>query len=230
MSNNEIKLVCFDLGGVVIRICHTWKEACDRAGLPYYIQADCIALKQARETIINAHMRGEYEDGTFFQRLAERSAGCYTAEDIRRIHEAWLIDVFPGMEDTVAEINKLPTVETACLSNTNAEHWRQMFHLDENDNPLPGETPYPVMRLFNHPHCSHLLKATKPGETIYRRFEEMTGYSGGEILYFDDLPENTDAARRMGWRAELIELDGNPADQIREHLHRYGVLKREANL
>ena len=34
MPHKTIRLVCFDLGGVIIRICRTWLEACRRAGLP----------------------------------------------------------------------------------------------------------------------------------------------------------------------------------------------------
>ncbi len=33
MLEKRIRLVCFDLGGVVIRICRTWAEGCAAAGL-----------------------------------------------------------------------------------------------------------------------------------------------------------------------------------------------------
>ncbi len=29
----SIQLVCFDVGGVVVRICHTWAEGCAAAGI-----------------------------------------------------------------------------------------------------------------------------------------------------------------------------------------------------
>ena len=55
---------------------------------------------------------------------------------------------------------------------------------------------------------------SKPGEEIYRAFEKLTGFRAGEILFFDDLPENLETAQRLGWRTELVDHDGDTASQI----------------
>ena len=35
MQPSAKRVVCFDLGGVLVRICRSWDEACGHARLPY---------------------------------------------------------------------------------------------------------------------------------------------------------------------------------------------------
>ncbi len=90
---------------------------------------------------------------------------------------------------------------TAVLSNTSHEHWVTF-------------PQYEVFALFDHRYGSHQLALRKPEEAIYRELEQRTGYSGGEIMFFDDLPENIAAARDIGWHAHQIDPASDTADQI----------------
>ncbi|MEO1535088.1 MAG: HAD-IA family hydrolase, partial [Planctomycetota bacterium] len=86
-----------------------------------------------------------------------------------------------------------------------------------------GTERFPVARLLEHRHASHLLGIAKPDAGIYARFESETGYDGSEILFFDDLAENIEAARERGWHAEQIDHTGDTAEQVARCLAAYGV-------
>ena len=44
-----------------------------------------------------------------------------------------------------------------------------------------------------------------------------------EVLFFDDLAENIDAARSLGWRAEQIDPSGDTAEQVVRHCRSNGL-------
>ena len=51
----------------------------------------------------------------------------------------------------------------------------------------------------------------KPGAAIYERFLAETGCEAGECLFVDDLVENLDAARRLGFRTAWFQRRLMPA-------------------
>jgi hypothetical protein len=51
--------------------------------------------------------------------------GTYSPAEFERIHDAWLIEEYPGVDRLVADLIASPRVDTAMLSNTNALHWRR---------------------------------------------------------------------------------------------------------
>ena len=108
-------------------------------------------------------------------------------------------------------------VATGVLSNTNDVHWREQF---EGDRGRPPRLRAPI----DHPHASHLLGVRKPSRAIYDRFAERVGRAPGELLFFDDLPDNVEGARAAGWSSTRIDPAGDTARQIRGHLAAIGVL------
>ena len=138
--------------------------------------------------------------------------GAYSPDEIAMIHDAWLIEEYPGVRTLVDDLHRLGGVETGMLSNTNARHWARR----ERDFTTAG--------LLGSQHASHLLGLAKPDPAIFRAFERRTGQAPGGIVFFDDLPENVDAARRAGWRGVLIDHVGDTAAQMRSALRDLGVL------
>lgn len=212
-----IKLVCFDLGGVVVRICRSWQEGCEAAGLPVRDGMQTPEMKARRRALTERYHAGELECEVYFERLAETTGGLYAPDEVRRIHEAWTLGVYDGIEDLIANLEASGRVELGVLSNTNHAHWRVM------SGPTAAEQ-YGVLRRIRHLHASHLLGLVKPSPEIYRAFERETGMPGRRILFFDDLEENVRGAREAGWHAEQIDHTGDTPRQIRSHLSRYGVL------
>jgi putative hydrolase of the HAD superfamily len=57
----------------------------------------------------------------------------------------------------------------------------------------------------------------KPHARYFEAIERRLGRSGHELLFFDDAPENVEAARATGWVAEQVDT----AESLREHLARH---------
>jgi glucose-1-phosphatase len=216
-STANITLVCFDLGGVVVRICRSWREGCQRAGLPVRDGADHPDMRQRRRQLSHEYQSGRLDCGEFFNRMADATGTLYTPEEIRRIHDAWLIDQYPGIDTLLARL--ADRIDTGILSNTNATHWAAMLP-DRTDAP----PRFPAVAIPRHKHASHLLGAAKPDPAIYRAFEAAAGHAGPNILFFDDLEENIAAARAAGWNARHIDPLADPPAQIAAELARHGIL------
>lgn len=214
----RVKIVVFDWGGVILRICRSWAEGCERAGLAVRAGSDTPELVAARQRIAHDYQIGTTDCDTFCHSLSDAMNGLYTTDEMRRIHDAWLIEEYPGMRELIGRLAEHSGVTTGLLSNTNHLHWIQ--HLQHAEG---GTARFPTARLLDHRHASHLLGVAKPEGGIYARFEAETGYSESEILFFDDLAENIEAARERGWHAEQIDHTSDTAEQVARRLAAYGV-------
>lgn len=214
-----IRCVCFDWGGVILRICRSFGEGCRAAGLDLRGDLGDKPFANERKGHSEAYQLGQLRDEQYFANIAEAMGGLYTPAEIERVHHAWLLDEYPGVRELIERLNATPGLATALLSNTNAAHWRRQF-------PLAGRelTRFAAASLLHHRHASHLLGLAKPHPSIYRAFEAHTGFRPGEILFFDDLADNIQAARACGWLAEQIDHTGDPAKQMSEFLDNHKVL------
>lgn len=218
-QHSAIRCVCFDWGGVILRHCRGWAEACAHAGLPVREGLDCPDLKAQRHALNQAFQTGRIHEDAFFPQLAAATGMLYSADEVRQLHHAWLLDEYAGVADVIDAINATGHIETALLSNTNAAHWAR--HMDSRCGRFKAD--YPTIQRITHRHASHLLGHAKPHGDIYRAFEDATGFGPGEILFFDDLPDNIAMARQLGWHGVLIDYTQETAPQLWAALRRYGV-------
>ena len=218
MIANKVGIVVFDWGGVILRICRSWEEGCARAGLDVRDGPMRDEFTALRRRIAHDYQVGAIGCDAFAKNLSDAMNGLYSTAEIRAIHDAWLIEEYPGIAELIGQLVGAGHVTTGMLSNTNHLHWSQQLTPGEG-----GTSRFPTARQLEHRHASHLLGIAKPDAGIYEQFERETGFAGGEILFFDDLPENIDAARSRGWRAERIDHDGDTAGQIRGWLDAHGV-------
>jgi glucose-1-phosphatase len=216
---SAIRCVCFDWGGVILRHCRGWAEACIAAGVPLREGMDDPVRKQRRQELNHLFQIGRMQEREFFPQIAEATGGLYTEADVRRLHHAWLLTEYAGVGEVIDAINATGNVETALLSNTNAAHWAR--HIDTPDR----KADYPTIQRITHRHASHLLGYAKPHGDIYRAFEDATCMGPGNILFFDDLPDNIAMARQLGWHAVLIDHTRETAPQLHAALQRFGVLE-----
>lgn len=218
-ESNPVRVVCFDWGGVILRICRSWAEGCAAAGLPVRGDTASAGVKARRKAASESYQRGLLTTEEFLHSIHEAVNGAYTIEELARIHDAFLIEEYPGVGSVVDDLLRTPGIQTGMLSNTNDLHWRRQHAAPESTKPH-----FPTAARLRHRHASHLLGLAKPSPEIYRAFEVHTGFHGGEVLFFDDLEENIAAARSSGWKAEQIDHTGDPAAQMRTFLARHGVL------
>ena len=212
-----VRIVCFDLGGVLVRLSASWQESCEHAGVTYDPVLGSDGFRAVWREVTNAHQTGRCSRVEADERLAEASGGRLTAATFARLHEVWIRGVYSGIEQLVDELNDRADVVTACLSNTNEEHWAEL-------NDARPEASYRCVAALEHKFASHHLGIAKPDPAIYRAVQEGLGAAGGELLFFDDVEANVTAARVCGWSAEHIDSSRETAPQLRARLAEHGVL------
>lgn len=207
-----------------MRICRTWREACAAAGVEYREafdrQAADPAAREARRLLVRRYEIGAIGTDEFIAAVARATAGLYSAEEFRAIHEAWILDEYAGVGRLIDDLHAAG-VPTGVLSNTNALHWRQL-----TSGPH-GPAKFPTPEKVRHLHASHLLGLAKPDATVFERFAEVVGApaaAAGGVLFFDDLEDNVRGARAAGWRAHLVDPSGDTAEQMRAVLTAVGTL------
>jgi putative hydrolase of the HAD superfamily len=206
-------LVVFDLGRVLIRICDGWQHAFERAGLAI---PSARLNDDARKHLFQGVARIEVGEGQVADFCREVATFLHLpCEDVTRMWEGYMLGPFPGAADLIADLHATGAA-TACLSNTNAEHWRVL--IDENDPH--GQ----ALSALQHRFASHLVRARKPDAAIYAHLERETGFDPARIIFFDDMAENVEAANRRGWSAHLVARCENPIPMIRQTLREHRVL------
>jgi putative hydrolase of the HAD superfamily len=210
-AKTSVKLVCFDLGGVLVRLARGWDDACRRAGveLPHH---DAAIWSRHHELMLR-YETGDVDEAGYLAEAPAIFGGSVGVDAIRRVFDCWTLEMYPGAAELLDEL-KSNGVTTACLSNTNARHWDLLTSLPR----------YAALQRLDHRLASHELRVMKPNEQAYRRVESATGFWGDQVLFFDDRPENVDGARAVRWKAELIDRADDAIPQIREYLTAHGVL------
>lgn len=212
MPDSPIQLVCFDLGGVLIRLCDGWDHACALAGVtPDKVMTDADLRKLI--DLVHREEVGGLPHGDFFTRSAPLLG--LSPQDAKAMADAWLRGAFPGI-DTLIDTLHDAGLQSACLSNTNANHWRAMID-PQHPNGLPLDR-------LTHRFASHLVRDRKPNPTIYQHVERATGLLPGAILFFDDAAENIDAAQARGWHACHVTDPDDPVAQMTSHLKRHNLI------
>lgn len=210
MAASSIRLVCFDLGGVVIRICRSWDEACVAAGMPVRDTALWQQTHPARLRLVAEFQTGRIDALTFATRASEQVEGLYSPAEILGVHHAWMLEEYANIGELIDRVHDAG-LDTAALSNTSHDHWDRIVG-------------YPAVMRLRHLLASHLLGLHKPDPMIYRRLEQQLGYRAQEIIFFDDTQDNVIAAGSIGWQAHVIDPAADPAAQIAATLRDHGVL------
>ena len=208
-------IVVFDWGGVLLRICRSWQEGCANAGLDVRAGVEDESLRARRQDASMRYQRGELECDAFFAEVADATSGLYSAAELAKLHDAWLIDEYPGASALIDDLLAVDSVTTGLLSNTNHRHW-----IRQQPGKSGDHTHFPTAARVAHPH---LLGHAKPDVEIYHAFEQATGVAGSQIIFFDDLAENIATARTLGWQAVQIDHTGDPPAQMRAALRDVGI-------
>jgi FMN phosphatase YigB (HAD superfamily) len=216
------KLVCFDLGGVLVHICHDWSQAYAAAGLYLRRGPSSPAILAKARDLLALFDTGDISLDEWADGMSLIGDRTYTPDEMKRAHHAFSQGERPGALALIDELHYAGIV-TACLSNTNQAHWTRLVHRDAA-GPLEGPPEYPAVTRLQHQIASHLLRVAKPDAAIYLRFEQLTGVRGSDILFFDDRTENVAAALNRGWCATRIDPYFDTIFQIRSCLRDEGLI------
>lgn len=212
MATTEIQLVVFDLGGVLIRLAPSWRHAFERAGIAYPMAMDDDDTRAELWQLVMQEEVGALGERGFFHQAGLLLG--VSASDLIRVFDAYLCGAFPGVEALLDDLADAP-VQTACLSNTNHNHWKDLANSD-HPNGLP-------LHKLDHRFASQLVGHRKPDPGIYEHLEDQTGIAAPNILFFDDREDNCDAAIARGWHAHQVTSPDDPVREMREVLQQHGV-------
>lgn len=205
----EIRAVCFDLGGVMIEIAHTWGTAADVVGVP--IAQDRREMPFLAFEDFDTYQAGAIDEATYARELGVW-LGCRPDQAIR-VHDGILMASHPGMAEVVHDL-KEAGFHTGCLSNTNALHWTE----------LTDSGRFPEIAALDLRMASHLIGRNKPDPEAFRVYADAAELPPGAIAYFDDFRENVEGALAVGFRATWIDHRNDPPAQMRTALQKLGVI------
>ncbi len=204
----RIRGVCFDIGGVMIRICHTWNAALAQVALtPSKPLADALPL--GGFLAFDAFQDGAVTFDEYAAQLGDFLG--IELEQAKIAHNAILKEMYPGTLEIVRELQSAGLV-TGCLSNTNTPHWETMH-----------SGKFPNIHELKVRLASQEVGVSKPEERFYRMFEEQSGLAPDEILYFEDTLVNVEAGLACGWNAVQIDPAQDTAGQMRQVFGALGV-------
>ncbi|MCP4797884.1 MAG: hypothetical protein GY885_17160, partial [Phycisphaeraceae bacterium] len=84
-------VICFDLGGVLIRICRDWGEGCAAAGIDPRTHQPRPGHDERARALIARYQRGEVECVGFQRELSELFDGLWTPDEVACIDRAWIL-------------------------------------------------------------------------------------------------------------------------------------------
>jgi FMN phosphatase YigB (HAD superfamily) len=203
------RVVCFDIGGVLVRIVKSWDEAVAAAGLS---NSKNPAGPFHHFHALDPYQKGDLELDAYLGHLAEHLC-LETGDDALAVHNGILVEEYPGVLSLILRL-KRHGIFTACLSNTNAPHFAT----------LTGSGRFPAIEALDLQLASHNLALNKPDVAIYEAFERLARAEPGEIVFFDDSSANVAAAIDRGWWAFPIDPDADPAGQMSLALTQIGLL------
>lgn len=213
-SAGPIRLVCFDVGGVLVRALGSFPEAILAARLPLRLPPEAIAARfestEARE-VRQQYRTGQIREKAYAQSLSDAIQGIYSPHEILAIRDAWLLDPHPETDALLRQLRQVPGIRLALLSNTCLEHWAITCR-------------YSWRTSVHYAFASHEMGLAKPAPEIFRAVENATAIAPHQILFFDDLEENVAGARGCGWIAIQIDPLGNPARQVRTVLAEWRIV------
>jgi FMN phosphatase YigB (HAD superfamily) len=209
MTNPSKVTVCFDLGGVLVRIRRTWQECLAASGTSSSLRGE------ERNDLTDFALFDEFQLGTLDPQKYLKELANYlsvSVEDALKVHNGILHEPYEGTHWLVRKLARAG-IRTACLSNTNSLHWEI---LDSHS--------FSAIRDLHLKVVSHEIKLLKPDTKVFGLFDQRATTSPNEVVYFDDNEGNVSAARLHGWNAHLIDHEADPNEQMRCMLHELGIL------
>ncbi|MDR0447948.1 MAG: HAD family phosphatase [Treponema sp.] len=185
----EIKAVAFDYGGVISypQDGEAMKDMAEMAGI------DASLMNQIYWDNRSLYDQGQMDGKEYFKNIladVEVHADSNLLDKlIARDMESWS-HINPKTEALIQEI-KNSGIKTAILSNMVKDF------LDRVMETLP------VYKLFDTGVFSCNVDAVKPEEIIYHILLSQLDCKAEELVYFDDVEENINAARAIGIQAFL---------------------------
>jgi FMN phosphatase YigB (HAD superfamily) len=185
-----IRAVLFDLGGVLLDIDFGRALA---AWAPHSrLSGEQLRAAFAFDEPFQRHETGRLDDDTYFGHLRQALQLECELEDVRAGFDAILIG---EIGETVRLLESLRgRVPCYAISNTNPSH---VAHMERS---FPG-----FLSRFDRVFTSHEIGHRKPHPAAFEHVLRAIAVPAPQVLLFDDLQPNVDAAQALGLQAVLVK-------------------------
>ncbi|MEE9343531.1 MAG: HAD-IA family hydrolase [Gammaproteobacteria bacterium] len=183
---SDVDVLLFDLGGVIINIdfdraVHYWATGSEE---PF----EKIKAKFTVDENYRRHERGEISSEAFFRRLRQTLGIDLSLDEMAAGWNALIIDEVQGIAQL---LDAIPCDKSLyAFSNINPAHLDSCWSLCAD-----------VLTRFEKIFASSEIGRRKPEPDAYQRVISALGVPAQKILFFDDLIENVEAARRSGMQS-----------------------------
>lgn len=179
------RAVVFDLGKVLLDF--DYGILARRMEPLSAIPAEAIQKVVDQTPLLHRYETGLIGDREFFEAVVEATGF--------RGHQTtflgWFGDIFAEIAPMVGLHAALVArgIPTYVFSNTNAQAIRHV------------RASFPFYRRFTGEVLSYEVRSMKPDGRIYEAVENLSGFSGADLLYLDDRAENVAAGKSRGWQS-----------------------------
>lgn len=206
---SSIRVVCFDLGGVLIRINYDWEGALEIAGFAHLRKTPARGLTDMPG--LEQYQSGQMSEESYLSDLAS-FLRLQDSDEATRVHAGILRQSYQGTFELIESL-KTRGLRVGCLSNTNRIHWNEML----------TSPRFPNVQALHLQLASHELMLSKPDAAIYHAFEHAAQADADQIVFFDDNLPNVQAAKALGWNAYLIDPSLETVPQMVRYLAIHGL-------
>lgn len=199
--NEVIKVILFDLGGVLIELGDSpfpkeWLLPGQHFDLSDWFKSD-TALMFERGLVPSAQFAKEIKNDLGLQ---------VTTDEIINQFTMWPIGPYAGVRELLKSLSQKYTL--AVLTNTNELHWPRIV------NEF-GLKPY-----CEHIFASHIMRLAKPDAVTFEHVTNAMNVAPENVLFFDDNALNVNAAKKVGIHSYLVK----GKDELHRKLSELGLL------
>jgi putative hydrolase of the HAD superfamily len=192
MSLENIKVVVFDLGGVLLQLRDPVENFAVQMSGSEFLE------RWLRSPSVREFERGACNAETFAKAIVKELELAMDWQEFLQRFDAWPERIYPG---TTALLDAIPAgVGRAILSNTNAAHWGR------------NDIATSLSSRFDRTFLSFRTGLLKPDREAFVQVTAAYALPAGAFLFFDDNPLNVAAAAATGMKAVLCR---GPAEAMR---------------
>ena len=182
-TNGKIKVLLFDLGGVLLKL----RDPIKTFGLP--IDETEFMERWIRSPSVRNFESGGIDAEEFARNIVAESGMPFSWQEFLQRFDSWPERLYA---ETISVLDAIPAhYNRALLSNTNAVHW----HRQDIGGQLNG--------FFNKTFLSYDTGLLKPDREAFELVAKAFDCRPDEVLFFDDNPVNVAAAADYGMQAVL---------------------------
>jgi putative hydrolase of the HAD superfamily len=202
MPETAIRWILFDVGNVLIELRTGGME---RAAAALGSTPARLAELFGENEMAQQIAVGKLSPQEFVDQINRRFGTSVTPADVVSWFGPEVGVLYPEAPGLIASLKGRYMLGT--LSNTFFGHWDYFIAMD-------------FARQFDAPMASHLLGFCKPDPRAYRAALDRIGATAAETVFVDDLAENVEAARALGF----IAFQSTTPSELVQGLRRAGVV------